>query len=61
VDIQKKVKPSPNKPFKATRGKGLSSKQKKALKLLDELKGSGRGVWNEDAQKYVNRLRSDRA
>ena len=37
----------------------LTDKQKKALKSLEELEGTGAGVWNEDAQIYVNRLRSN--
>jgi hypothetical protein len=26
----------------------------------NELYGLGRGIWNEDAQQYVNRIREDR-
>jgi len=29
------------------------------LALLDDIKGSGKGVWTLDAQEYINRLRSD--
>jgi hypothetical protein len=29
------------------------------LALLNDIKGSGKGIWNLDAQEYVNRLRSD--
>jgi hypothetical protein len=50
--------------FKTTKSKTpsksrLTEKQKKALKLLEELKGIGTGIWKEDAQEYVNRLRSN--
>lgn len=35
------------------------AKKQRALKLLDELKGIGQGIWNEDAQLYVNKLRDN--
>jgi hypothetical protein len=38
---------------------GTARKKENALKLLEELKGIGEGVWNEDAQAYVNRLRDN--
>jgi len=44
---------------KSTSKPPLTEKQKKALKLLEDLKGIGSGVWKEDAQEYVNRLRSN--
>jgi hypothetical protein len=31
----------------------------KFLKLLDKLSGIGKGVWDEDAQEYVNKLRNN--
>jgi hypothetical protein len=34
-------------------------RKKRALRLLDQLKGIGQGIWNEDAQDYVNKLRSN--
>lgn len=34
-------------------------KKENALKLIDDLKGIGKGIWNEDAQRYVNRLRNN--
>ena len=40
----------------------LNSKIKKkeyVLSLLEEIKGSGKGIWNMDAQEYVNQLRQD--
>jgi hypothetical protein len=40
---------------KSTGRQQISKKRKYAL--LEKLKGLGEGIWNEDAQKYVNRLR----
>lgn len=35
------------------------SKREKVLAVLERFRGRGKGVWDEDAQKYVNRLRAD--
>jgi hypothetical protein len=35
------------------------SKREKVLAVLERFKGRGKGVWDEDAQEYVNRLRAD--
>ena len=40
----------------------LTTKLKKReilIKSLDEIRGIGKGVWNVDAQEYVNQLRAD--
>jgi hypothetical protein len=42
---------------KSTGSQQISKKRKYAL--LEKLKGLGEGIWNEDAQKYVNELRSN--
>ncbi len=34
-------------------------KKEYLLSFLDEIIGSGKGVWNMDAQEYINQLRSD--
>ena len=35
------------------------TKKEKAIALLEKIKGKGKGLWGEDAQDYVNRLRAD--
>ncbi len=45
--------------------RGSAKKQSSAhrkeefLKLLENLQGIGKHVWKEDAQKYINRIRSN--
>jgi hypothetical protein len=34
-------------------------KKERLMAFLDTIKGSGKGVWEVDAQEYVNRLRAD--
>jgi hypothetical protein len=29
------------------------------LSILSKYKGKGKGIWNQDAQKHINDLRSD--
>ncbi|MFM7488508.1 MAG: hypothetical protein ACKO13_16475 [Cytophagales bacterium] len=36
-----------------------ADRKKYAQKILGRIKGSGKGVWNMDAQEYVNQLRAD--
>lgn len=50
------LKRSKRKPAKKTTGNQQVSKKTKYA-LLEKLKGIGEGVWNEDAQEYVNKLR----
>ena len=33
--------------------------KERILKSLDEIRGIGKGLWNEDAQEYINRMRAD--
>lgn len=35
------------------------SKRKEIFGILEKSKGKGQGVWNKDAQEYVNELRAD--
>jgi|GEM_PF-2472170 hypothetical protein len=35
----------------------LTPTQKKRLKALNQLVGIGKGIWDRDAQEYVNELR----
>jgi hypothetical protein len=35
------------------------TKREKVLAILERYKGRGKGIWDEDAQEYVNRLRAD--
>ena len=35
-------------------------KKEYLLSIINEIKGSGKGIWNMDAQEYVNQLRDDR-
>ena len=37
----------------------LLTKKEKALAFLERLKGKSKGLWGEDAQEYINRLRAD--
>lgn len=34
-------------------------KKEQAIKSLDEIRGLGKGIWDMDAQEYVNLLRED--
>lgn len=34
-------------------------KKEQAIKSLDEIRGLGKGIWDIDAQEYVNLLRED--
>ncbi|MFM7852444.1 MAG: hypothetical protein ACKO96_11155 [Flammeovirgaceae bacterium] len=36
-----------------------ADRKKYAQKILGRIKGSGKGIWNMDAQEYVNQLRAD--
>jgi hypothetical protein len=36
-----------------------SNKKQQTLKALEKIRGIGEGIWNEDAQEYVNRLRDN--
>jgi hypothetical protein len=36
-------------------------KKEYLLSIINEVKGSGKGVWNLDAQEFVNQLRNDRS
>jgi hypothetical protein len=36
-----------------------ADRKKYAQKILSKIKGSGKGIWNMDAQEYVNQLRAD--
>lgn len=38
---------------------GKIRKREYLISILNKIKGSGKGVWNMDAQDYVNQLRSD--
>lgn len=41
----------------------LNSKLKKKeqlLKSIDEVRGIGKGLWDIDAQEYINQMRNDR-
>lgn len=42
-----------------SRLKNWLNDRERLLKSLDEIRGAGKGVWNEDAQQYINRLRAD--
>lgn len=35
-------------------------RKEQLLKSLDEIRGIGKGLWEMDAQEYVNKLRNDR-
>ena len=35
------------------------NKREQTLAVLEKYRGIGKGVWNEDAQEYINRLRED--
>jgi len=35
------------------------NKREKVLAVLERFRGKGKGVWDEDAQEYVNRLRAN--
>lgn len=35
------------------------SKREQVLAALEKYRGIGKGVWEEDAQDYINRLRED--
>jgi len=35
------------------------SRKDYAVKVLDEIRGIGKGLWDKDAQEYVNELRRD--
>jgi hypothetical protein len=35
------------------------SKREQVLAVLEKYRGIGKGVWNEDAQDYINGLRED--
>ena len=45
--LKKTTKPSVRK----------NARRTKALKSLNDLVGLGKGIWKEDAQEYINRLR----
>jgi endonuclease YncB( thermonuclease family) len=34
-------------------------RKEQILAALERFRGKGKGIWNEDAQEYVNRLRAD--
>jgi hypothetical protein len=34
-------------------------KKEQAIKSLDEIRGLGKGIWDTDAQDYINMLRED--
>lgn len=34
-------------------------KKEYVLSILNKFKGSGEGIWNMDAQEYINQLRAD--
>lgn len=51
------IKKLKTKPLKSP--SQFTEKQKKMFKGLEDLKGLGARVWKEDAQVYVNRLRSN--
>jgi hypothetical protein len=55
---QPKGKPKRKTPSRSTQS-SANRKKEYALRLLDELAGMGQGIWEEDAQKYVNRLRDN--
>ena len=35
-------------------------KRELAIKSLDKIRGAGKGLWNLDAQEYINQMREDR-
>lgn len=39
-------------------GKKIKTKEQ-VLELLDQIRGIGKGIWREDAQVYVNKLRDN--
>ncbi len=39
-------------------GKKIKTKEQ-VLELLEQIRGIGKGIWREDAQVYVNRLRDN--
>lgn len=34
-------------------------KRERLIKSLDEIRGIGKGLWNMDAQEYINKMRAD--
>jgi hypothetical protein len=61
VDILKEIsRLSPNERVSIySRLSAALTKKEKALALLERLNTRGQGLWGEDAQEYVNRLRAD--
>jgi hypothetical protein len=57
MQVKKTVKKA--KASKKTSKASLDREKKKKLKLLESLKGIGIGIWEEDAQEYVNKLRDN--
>jgi hypothetical protein len=49
----KKGSKIPSKPV------SVLDKTKQKLQILQEVKGIAKGLWREDAQEYVNKLRRD--
>jgi hypothetical protein len=35
------------------------TKKEQLIASLEKFKGIGKGIWDEDAQEYINRLRAD--
>lgn len=43
----------------SSRGTQQKLTKEKIFKLLDSVKGTGIGIWREDAQEYVNKVRDN--
>lgn len=56
---KKEVKRKPKRKTVSRKMTSARPKKEYALKLLEQLEGIGEGIWREDAQKYVNRLRDN--
>jgi hypothetical protein len=59
MEVKRKNKKIANTKRPKSRLSEGEKRKKRALKLLEQLKGIGKGIWNEDAQEYVNKLRSN--